>query len=64
MKILVANLGSTSFKYKIFDMPSARILGQGGMDRIGSSEGSFILSLLATPVLLIKIVICQIMRVL
>ena len=40
MKILVANLGSTSFKYKIFDMPSARILGQGAMDRIGSSEDS------------------------
>tara|TARA_B100000902_G_scaffold238533_1_gene225911 strand:+ start:70 stop:1266 length:1197 start_codon:yes stop_codon:yes gene_type:complete len=40
MKILVANLGSTSFKYKIFDMPSARVLAQGGMDRIGSSEDS------------------------
>ena len=40
MKILVANLGSTSFKYKIFDMPSAQVLAQGAMDRIGSSEDS------------------------
>ena len=40
MKILVANLGSTSFKYKIFDMPSAQVLAQGSMDRIGSSEDS------------------------
>ena len=39
MKVLVSNLGSTSFKYKVFDMPSARVLARGGMDRIGS-EGS------------------------
>ena len=37
MKILVANLGSTSFKYKIFDMPAGQVLAQGGMDRIGGS---------------------------
>ena len=40
MKVLVSNLGSTSFKYKVFDMPSARVLARGGMDRIGG-EGSF-----------------------
>ena len=40
MKILVANLGSTSFKYKIFDMPSAQVLAQGAMDRIGDSGES------------------------
>ena len=39
MKILVANLGSTSFKYKVFDMPDARVLAQGGMDRIGDPAG-------------------------
>ncbi|MGY8822567.1 MAG: acetate/propionate family kinase [Candidatus Latescibacterota bacterium] len=39
MKILVSNLGSTSFKYKVFDMPAARVLARGGMDRIGD-EGS------------------------
>ena len=37
MKILVANLGSTSFKYKLFDMPEGRVLARGGMDRIGDT---------------------------
>lgn len=40
MKILVANLGSTSFKYKVFDMPDGRVLARGGMDRIGEGEDS------------------------
>ncbi|MDA0832881.1 MAG: acetate/propionate family kinase [Planctomycetota bacterium] len=35
MKILVANLGSTSFKYRLFDFPSERQLARGGIDRIG-----------------------------
>lgn len=35
MRILVSNLGSTSFKYKLFDMPGAEVLASGGMDRIG-----------------------------
>ena len=39
MKILVSNLGSTSFKYKLFDMPGGEVLARGGMDRIGG-EGS------------------------
>jgi len=39
MKILVSNLGSTSFKYKLFDMPGGQVLARGGMDRIGG-EGS------------------------
>ncbi|NKB66545.1 MAG: acetate/propionate family kinase [Candidatus Latescibacteria bacterium] len=39
MKVLVANLGSTSFKYKLFEMPSGLVLGRGGMDRIGG-QGS------------------------
>src|SRR5262245_54048570 len=38
MKILVANLGSTSFKYRLFDMPSERVLARGGVERIGSAE--------------------------
>ena len=37
MKILVSNLGSTSFKYKLFDMPRGTVLARGGMDRIGDS---------------------------
>ena len=36
MKILVANLGSTSFKYRLFDMDGERVLARGGVERIGS----------------------------
>ena len=38
MKILVANLGSTSFKYRLFDMADERQLARGGIERIGASE--------------------------
>ncbi len=38
MKILVANLGSTSFKYRLFDMTDERQLARGGIERIGSAE--------------------------
>ncbi len=37
MKILVANLGSTSFKYRLFDMTNERQLARGGVERIGSA---------------------------
>src|SRR5216683_721205 len=36
MKILVANLGSTSFKYRLYDMADEKVLARGGVDRIGS----------------------------
>lgn len=43
MKILVANLGSTSFKYRLFDMTDERQLARGGIERIGSPEsGCFV----------------------
>ncbi len=38
MKILVANLGSTSFKYRLFDMEDQRQLARGGIERIGSAQ--------------------------
>jgi acetate kinase len=38
MKILVANLGSTSFKYRLFNMADERVLARGGVERIGSGE--------------------------
>jgi acetate kinase len=38
MKILVANLGSTSFKYRLFDMTGERVLARGGVERIGSEQ--------------------------
>src|SRR6266480_4077153 len=40
MKILVANLGSTSFKYRLFDMTDEKVLARGGVERIGSAESS------------------------
>jgi acetate kinase len=38
MKILVANLGSTSFKYRLFDMSDERQLARGGTERIGADN--------------------------
>ena len=40
MKVLVANLGSTSFKYRLFDMQTERELARGGIDRIGQEAVS------------------------
>ena len=37
MKVLVANLGSTSFKYRLFDMSTETQLARGGVERIGSA---------------------------
>src|SRR5205823_11379406 len=38
MKVLVANLGSTSFKYRLFDMTDERVLARGGVERIGAER--------------------------
>ena len=38
MKVLVANLGSTSFKYRLFDVSTETQLARGGIDRIGQPE--------------------------
>ena len=54
--ILVANIGSTSFKFRLFEMPSERVLARGGIERIGSSavrserEPILILTRVALPV--------------
>ena len=36
MKILIANVGSTSFKYKLFDMTDESVLAEGRIERVGS----------------------------
>ncbi len=36
MRILVPNLGSTSLKYQLIDMPGEEVLARGKMERIGS----------------------------
>lgn len=38
MKILVANLGSTSFKYRLLDMDDESQIARGAIERIGSPE--------------------------
>lgn len=35
MKILIANAGSTSFKYRLFDMTDEAVLAEGRLERIG-----------------------------
>src|SRR5439155_19885247 len=37
MNILIANLGSTSFKFRLYDMTKERLLARGGVDRIGAT---------------------------
>ncbi len=41
MKILVLNCGSSSIKYKLYDMDNETVLAQGGVERIGI-DGAFI----------------------
>jgi acetate kinase len=40
MRVLVANLGSTSFKFRLYDLgaPGEPLLARGAVERIGSSE--------------------------
>ena len=40
-QILVANIGSTSFKFRLIEMPAERVLAKGGMERIGSADSTF-----------------------
>ena len=40
MKILVANIGSTSFKYRLYNMDDGAVLAQGRVERIGQPGGS------------------------
>lgn len=42
MKILVLNCGSSSIKYQFFDMPEAKVLGKGIVEKIGM-KGSFLM---------------------
>ncbi len=45
MKVLVANLGSTSFKYRLFDMDGNIQLVRGGIERIGSPESKCVVEI-------------------
>ena len=39
MKVLIPNIGSTSFKYRLMDMPEERVLASGRVERIGQPGG-------------------------
>ncbi|MDR1330880.1 MAG: acetate kinase [Tannerella sp.] len=41
MKTLVLNCGSSSIKYKLFDMTSGEVMAQGGIERVGL-DGAFL----------------------
>jgi len=39
MKILIPNIGTTSFKYRVLDMPAETVLAEGRVERIGQPGG-------------------------
>src|SRR5664280_2469055 len=39
MKCLIPNIGSTSFKYRVLDMPAETVLAEGRVERIGQPGG-------------------------
>ncbi len=39
MNCLIPNIGSTSFKFRVLDMPSEKVLAQGRIERIGQPGG-------------------------
>mgnify|MGYP003394195433 CR=1 FL=1 len=41
MKILVINSGSSSIKYKLFDMPSEHLVRKGVIEHIGEEGSKF-----------------------
>ncbi len=45
MKVLVANLGSTSFKYRLFDMATETQLAKGGVERIGAARSKCVVQI-------------------
>ncbi len=45
MLVLVANLGSTSFKYRLFDMTDERCLARGSVERIGDSSSKCVVEI-------------------
>jgi acetate kinase len=40
MKCLIPNIGSTSFKFRVLDMPAETVLAQGKVERIGQPGGT------------------------
>lgn len=40
MRILVANVGSSSFKYRLYEFPGEALIAQGRVERIGDGQGA------------------------
>jgi len=40
MKVLVINAGSSSIKYYLYEMPQAKVLARGGIERIGEAKAT------------------------
>ena len=41
MKILICNAGSTSLKFKLWEMPALAVLAEGRVERVGSDSAIF-----------------------
>jgi acetate kinase len=48
-KILVANIGSTSFKFRLFEMPSENVVAEGKVERIGDADSPWKLEVGENP---------------
>jgi acetate kinase len=48
-KVLVANIGSTSFKFRLFEMPGEQLLAKGGVERIGAAESPWKVEITGRP---------------
>ena len=46
MKILVLNCGSSSIKYKLFEMDHQAVIAQGGIEKIGLKDSFLKLSMI------------------
>lgn len=40
MRILVANVGSSSFKYRLYQLPDEKLFAEGRIERIGGGQGA------------------------
>lgn len=45
MNILVVNIGSTSFKFRLFDMATERVLARGGVEGVGAERSRITLQI-------------------
>ena len=41
LKILICNAGSTSLKFKLWEMPELTVLADGKVERVGSKDAIF-----------------------